>query len=127
MLTDIQRQLETLAEMQQMRTALTAAYEHEKQQAIPPEVHQALADLEVEYAPLFGAANASIEAAEQAIKAAVTQHGAKVTGGGLMAQFNHGRVTYDSKRLDGLALAFPQINECKRLGEPFVTLKPVKP
>ena len=43
-----------------------------------------------------------------------------------MAQYNHGRVTYDSKRLDGLALAYPAINECKKTGDPYVVLKPVK-
>lgn len=122
----IERRLEALTKMKQQREELIADYEVAKQNVVPVEVQQLLADLETEYAPMFGRINADIEAVESEVKAAVTAHGATVTGGGMMAQFNSGRVTYDAKRLGGLALAFPQINECKKVGEPFVTLKSVK-
>ena len=122
----IERRLETLTKMKQRRANIADDYALVKEALTPPEVRSALADVDAEYAPVFQRMNADIEAIEAEIKEAVAAHGATVTGGGLMAQFNSGRVTYDSKRLDGLALAFPQINECKKVGEPFVTLKPVK-
>ncbi len=119
----IERRLEALARMQKLRAQTVEDHECARMDALSDEVKKLLADIDAEYGDKLRSMEQDIEAIEVEVKTAVAKHGATVNGGGLMAQFNHGRVTYDSKRLDGLALAFPQINECKKVGEPFVTLK----
>ena len=119
----IERRLEALARMKELQSGTLIAYERAKREAIPPEVQEELDAIEAEYAPIFGRMNIDIAETENEVKSAVAKHGQTVSAAGIMAQFNHGRVTYDSKRLDGLALAFPQINECRKTGAPFVTLK----
>lgn len=126
MLTEIERRLEALRKMKDLQLGTLLAYERAKREAIPPEVQAELDAIEAEYAPSFGRMNIDIAETENEIKAAVAKHGATVSAAGIMAQYSKGRVTYDSKRLDGLALAFPQINECKKTGDPYVVLKPVK-
>ncbi len=121
--TGIERRLEALRKMKDLQLGTLLAYERAKREAIPPEVQAELDAIEAEYAPIFGSMNIDIAETENEVKAAVAKHGQTVSVEGLVAQYSKGRVTYDAKRLDGLALAFPQINECKKVGEPFVTLK----
>lgn len=119
----IERRLEALARMKELQSGTLIAYERAKREAIPPEVQEELDAIEAEYAPIFGSLNIGIAETENEIKAAVAEHGATVSAAGFVAQYNKGRVTYDSKRLDGLALAYPAINECKKVGDPYVVLK----
>ncbi len=126
MLTDIERRLEALTKMQALYKETQTDYQTAQFAAIPPEVQAALDAVKSEYMPMLASMETDIAAVEQEIKAAVVARGSTVTAGGLMAQYTHGRVTYDAKRLDGLALVVPQINECKKVGDPFVVLKPVK-
>lgn len=49
-----------------------------------------------------------------------------VKGGKLQAVFSKGRTTWDTKKLEGYALAHPELNELKRVGKPSVSVKEVK-
>lgn len=122
----IERRLEALAKMQQVRAAALLAYQEARQSIIPPDVQAALADVDAEYTTMFQRMDVDIADVEQQVKAAVVTHGTTVSAAGIMAQFNKGRTTYDSKRLDGLALAYPAINECRKVGDPYVVLKSVE-
>lgn len=44
----------------------------------------------------------------------------------LQAVYSKGRTTWDAKRLDGYALAHPEILELRKTGEPSVTIRRVK-
>lgn len=64
-----------------------------------------------------------INVLEAQIKDMALKHGRSVTCvTGYRAQYNKGRVSWDTKRLDGLSLLIPQINECKSNGEPYVVI-----
>jgi hypothetical protein len=69
----------------------------------------------------------AIEAAEleAQIKDHVTQSGATISGKSLMAVYVSGKTSWNTDKLDGLALKLPEINECKTVGKPFVNIRPV--
>ena len=52
--------------------------------------------------------------------------GATVKANGLMAVYNKGRVSWDSKLLDGYAVAHPEILAARKEGDPSVTIRTVK-
>lgn len=57
---------------------------------------------------------------------AVLSKGESVKGELLQAVFSKGRTTWDSKRLEGFALAHPEINKLKKVGKPSVAIREVK-
>ena len=65
------------------------------------------------------------EEAEKNIKAAVMALEEPVKGERLQAVINKGRVTWDSKLLEGYAVAHPEIKAARKEGEPTVTIRKV--
>lgn len=63
------------------------------------------------------------EELESAIKTGVLALGLDVQHAGLLAQYSAGRVNWNSKMLEGLALADPRVAQCRGKGEPFVSIK----
>ena len=57
------------------------------------------------------------------LKAEVLQLGETVKGTALQAVLNSGRVTWDSKGLEGYAVANPQVLTFRKVGEPSVTVR----
>lgn len=57
---------------------------------------------------------------------AVVGKGESVKGELLQAVFSKGRTTWDSKKLEGFALAHPELKELKKVGKPSVTFREVK-
>ena len=68
----------------------------------------------------------SIASMKKAIGAEVLAHGAPVKGSVLQAVINKGRVSWDGKLLEGLALAHPELYNARKEGEPTVTIRGVK-
>lgn len=62
---------------------------------------------------------------EAAVKAAVLTHGASVKGAHLQAVWSKGRVSWDTKKLDGLMIAVPQLAQCRSEGAPSVSIRKV--
>lgn len=62
---------------------------------------------------------------EKGIKESVLSIGEPVKGEFLQAIFIKGRVSWDTKGLDGYAVAHPEILIFKKTGEPSVSLKKV--
>jgi hypothetical protein len=84
-----------------------------------------LSDIDAEYDPLLDAATENANTITQAIKAAVIENGATVKGAHLMAVYSKPRVTWDGKILDGYAVAHPEINAARKVGEPSVSIRSV--
>ena len=63
------------------------------------------------------------EIAEANAKAAVLSVGETTPGGGYLAVFNSGRTSWDTKKLEGLAILVPQILQAQKMGEPYITLR----
>lgn len=57
------------------------------------------------------------------IKEAVLKGGVSVKGELLHAIYSKGRTTWDGTKLEGFAIAHPEINECKKVGGPSVAIR----
>ena len=68
----------------------------------------------------------AIAALTDDVKADVLAHGETVRGARLMAVWVKGRTSWDSKRLAGYAVAHPEIDSFRSVGESSVTLRVVR-
>jgi hypothetical protein len=59
------------------------------------------------------------------VKEQVLTKGSTAKGKYLMAVWSKGRVSWDSKTLDGLALILPQITTARKEGEPSVSFRKI--
>ena len=85
-------------------------------------------DIEIEFAGKIDDVDGNIAKLKAEIEADVLAHGKTVTGKYKQAVWNKGRVgSWNSGKLDGLALIMPAIAECRNQGgEPTVTFRDVK-
>jgi hypothetical protein len=92
------------------------------------DIAQRKLEIEAEFAGKANAVDENIEALKREIEADVLKRGESVKGKYFHAIWNKGRVgTWNSGKLDGLALLMPAIAECRNPGgEPTVTFRSVK-
>jgi uncharacterized protein YqeY len=95
-----------------------------------PEVRQALdeikkaeADINAEFAIKSEAVDANIEKLTSEIKNEVLANGATVKGDHMMAVFAKGRVSWDTKALDGVVALHPELAQFRKEGEPSVSIR----
>jgi len=117
--------LEQLTELYAQKDLLNIAKDEARDAAIPEEVEAALADIDAEFAPKQEAVAEKIEALEAEAKAAVLAEGETVKGGALQAVYTKGRVTWDGKKLEGMASLLPQLKDARKEGEPSVSIRKV--
>lgn len=60
------------------------------------------------------------------IREVVIKAGGSVKGRFLQAVYNKGRTTWDTKALEGYAVAHPEIEKLKKIGEPSVSIREIK-
>lgn len=111
--------LEKLTELYAKRDLLML----NKKAAIPADVQKILDDIEVEFGPSQDAINTDIADTEAQVKSLVLEAGESAKGGSLQAVYAKGRVTWDTKSLDGYAKANPAIAEYRKQGEPSVSIR----
>lgn len=92
---------------------------------IPPEIRERLAEVAAKYEPLISAVQVQIAQLEEQAKLAVLEAGETVKGGALQAVWVKGRVTWDTKKLDGLTIVLPELNQARKVGEPTVTIRKI--
>lgn len=113
--------LEKLTELYAKRDLLSL----DKKAAIPAEVQIVLDEIEAEYAPKQEAISTEISELEAQVKSLVLEGGETAKGGSLQAVFTKGRVTWDTKSLEGYAKANPAIAEYRKQGEPSVSIRKI--
>ncbi len=74
---------------------------------------------------LISAVQEQIEQLEEQARLAVLEAGETVKGGALQAVWVRGRVTWDTKKLDGLTILLPELNQARKVGEPTVTIRKI--
>lgn len=116
-----QQALEKLTELYAKRDLLGL----DKKAAIPADVQSVLDEIEAEFSPKQDAINSEISELEAQVKALVLELGETAKGGSLQAVFAKGRVTWDSKALDGYAKANPAISEYRKQGDPSVSIRKI--
>ena len=119
----IQQLLDDLARAQDEAAALATAKQASKDSLLSPEVIQAWADIDAEYADQEVMAANIVERLTTQVKAAVIEHGATVKHPILQAVYSGGRVSYDAKALDGLLLAMPELAAFRKESAPSVSIR----
>ena len=121
----IEQMLDQLAELYAQRDLS----EMEKQRLIDAvytdEIKAKIADITAEFSVQSEAVNENIAILEANIKDEVKSSGASVKGKFVHAVFTKGRVTWDSKALDGYTKAHPELTEYRKEGEPSVSLRKI--
>lgn len=118
---------EMLNELAELRSAFdyySMTWELRRDEVLAP-VKTQLADLDAEFQPMLDEAREKAIELEAQIKNAVLQHGASVKGRRYQAVWSKGRVSWDTKKLDGLMIALPQLKECRTEGLPSVSIRSV--
>ena len=122
----IGRDLDRLAEKRSEADALAGARDHARERSIPAEVLQAIVVIDAQFDPMIADIQTSISALEQQIRDHVLKLEKSVKGTSLQAVLTPGRVTWDTRALDGVAATIPEIARFRRVGQPSVTIRPVK-
>lgn len=92
---------------------------------LTPEIKAELAAIDAEFGEQVKAINETLAIIEAEVKAGVVALGSTVKSGRYMAMYNKGRVTWDTKKMEGFAIAHPELAALRKEGEPFVTIKRV--
>ena len=120
---EIKQKLDQLAEFQSARDVAMLEKQSLLDEIYTAEIKSRMAEIEAEFAGKTEAVNENIAALEAEIKQAIIVHGASVKGSVFHAVFAKGRVTWESKGLDGLLVAVPQLAQFRKEGEPSVTIR----
>ena len=113
-------------------TELRTAYdlesaEYERQRAaIMAKIQDELDAVSAEFTPRLIAASDKFTALEAQIKDAVKAQGKTEKGERWQFVYTKGRVSWDTKALDGYAAAHPEVAQFKIEGEPSVSIRAVK-
>ena len=123
---DAKEKLDRLSEMQSHADVISKHFDDLRDKIIPQEIKAQLEDLETERKTALDALNNGITELTDEIKADVLAEGATVKGVYLMAVWNKGRVSWDTKALDGVAAIYPEVAKLKKEGDPSVSIRAVK-
>lgn len=117
-----QEKLDRLAELDAHRDTILVDVEALKQQIIPAEVKQQLRDIDEEYDSKLEAISQERSQLELEVRDEVMVAGESVKGNVYRASYVEGRTSWDTKALDGYAVAHPEIAQFKKLGAPSVRI-----
>ena len=123
---EIKLKLDQLAEFQSQRDVAMLEKQRLFDEVYSAEIKQRMAEIEAEFAGKTEAVNENIAALESEIKQAIIAHGASVKGTVFHAVFAKGRVSWDTKSLEGYATAHPELLIFRKEGEPSVSIRVAK-
>lgn len=90
---------------------------------LTPEIKAKLAEIEAEFAPKIEELNARNQALIDTIKGEVLLTTQTLSGQYHQAIYMKGRVSWDTKALDGYAAAHPEIAQFRKEGAPSVSIR----
>lgn len=115
--------LDHLASCRQELETLTACLEGDRRHILEP-VKQQLDNLDTLYAPRISSLQAHLKSTEEAVKLAVLSMKRTVRGhNGLMAVYSSPQVLWDSKKLDGLMVAYPALRDLRSEGKASIRIQ----
>ena len=119
----IPKMLDQLADCRSQIEALTLMKQEAIARVITPEIKAQLDEIECEFGQKAENAAQNMAELEEAIKGAVISAGASFKGQFLQAVWMKGRVSWDTKLLDGYAAAHPEIALFRKEGAPSVSIR----
>jgi hypothetical protein len=117
--------LNKLSELQAQADVVKLHFEDLRKSILTPEIQAQLDDIAAEERTSLDALQGGIDELTAEVKADVLNAGATVKGDYMMAVYNKGRVSWDTKGLDGFAIAHPEMQAFRKVGEPTITLRKV--
>lgn len=121
----IEQLLDQLAEYQAQRTLLDMDKQKLIDAVLTAEIKAQLQEIEAEFSQKVEGVDANIATLTEQVKAEVLKTGASVKGSYLHAVWAKGRVSWDTKQLDGLMIAIPQLAQARKEGEPSVSIRKI--
>lgn len=118
--------LDRLAELRSAIDAINLRYDELRNTVLTPEIRASLKEIEDERYTALDAAQAGLSDLENEIKAGVIIAGESVKGAWLHAIYSKPKVTWDNKGLSGFAVAHPEINAFRKIGECSVSIRQAK-
>ena len=132
-LAGIQQFLESFdLKKNQAREQLNAEQQALIDSILTPEILAKVEEIKAEFCPKFAALEndeqfiemkAQAETLTAEIKEEVIAAGETVKSDSLMAVYSKGRVSWDTKALDGYCAAHPEVEQFKKVGEPSVAIR----
>jgi hypothetical protein len=119
---DVVKLLDRLAELKDEATVTRLEWEQLRDAIVEP-VRKELDDLDAEYMPKMAGIQDATTSIETNIRQQVLALGNTAKGARLMAVYNKGRTSWDTKGLDGFAAAHPEMERFRKTGEPSVTIR----
>jgi len=123
---NIIQKLDTLAEYEAQRAYLELKRKELIDTVLTPEIKARLDEIEAEFTPQFETVDTNISTLTDEVKADVITAGMSIKGAHLQAVFSKGRISWDTKALDGYAAAHPEIAPFRKEGAPSVSIRGVK-
>ena len=117
--------LNELANINAMIDALNLQKQELLAAAMPADVRSRLDEIEAEFSGKTETASEKAAALKAEIKAEIIAGGASVKGDYLHAIYTKGRITWDTKGIEGFAVAHPELNVYRKVGEPSVSIRKV--
>jgi len=118
--------LDQLAEYRVQHDAIVLEKQAMLDAILTAEIKARMAEIEAKFAPKIECVIVNISTLEAEIKHAVIKYGASVKAAALQAVFTPGRVTWDTKGLEGYMVAHPEVRIFRKEGEPSVSIRAVK-
>jgi len=122
---DIIERLDELAESEALRDMLDMQKNELIDAAIPTDVKERIAEIEAEFEPKIDSVTQNIIDLTGYIKRAVSEIGKSVKGARLHAVWSKGRISWNTRALDGYAAAHPEIEQFRKVGKPSVSIRKV--
>jgi hypothetical protein len=120
---DTTEKLNRLSELQSQADVIRLHFGDLKAQILTPELQIALDEIDAEMNTSLESLQEGINSLTAEIKDDVIKGCVTVKGNYLMAVWNKGRISWDTKGLDGYAVAHPEMVAFRKEGDPSVTIR----
>lgn len=117
--------LNMLASLQAKRVLLDGEVQAMKDAILTPELRAQVSAIDEEFAEKYRGLGKNIDDIETEIKNEVLTLGTSVKGELLQAVLSPGRVTWNTKALEGFMTAFPELAKFRKEGLPSVAIRRV--
>ena len=119
---DTKEKLDKIADLKSAQALREADKQALIDQVLTPEIKAKIAEIEAEFANSDNITD-TINLLTDEVKREVVALGETVKGTYLMAVYAKGRVSWDTKALDGYIKAHPEIEQFRKQGEPSVSIR----
>lgn len=118
--------LDQLAELNAQKDLLRLKKQELIDSVLTPEIRSQIAEIDVEFDPQFEAVESKASDLQKRVKEEVIAHGETIKGMALQAVYSKGRISWDTKGLNGYMVDHPELNQFKKQGNPSVSIRKVK-